>query len=111
METKVDHASFEQALLRKLSSANVKKDELKAISTSLKPFLDEGVLLERWKWRGIPFPDTLVITGRVPLDKMSLLNRMTVQQMIEEMILRKIGVVAINQVEFDAHIALNAQVG
>ena len=111
METKVDHASFEQALLKKLSSANVKKDELKTISTSLKPFLDEGVLLERWKWRGIPFPDTLVVTGRVPVDKLGLLNRMTIQESIQEMILRKIGVIAINQVEFDAHIAVNAQVG
>jgi hypothetical protein len=111
MEAKIDHASFEQALLKKLSSANMKKDELKAISTSLKPFLDDGVLFERWKWKGTPRPDTLVLTGRVNVDKIDLLNRMTLQNLIKEMILRKIGVIAINQIEFDAHIDVNAQVG
>ena len=109
METTIDHAAFEQALLKKLSNVNIRKDELKTISTSLKPFLDEGILFERWKWIGTPAPDTLVLTGRVNVANISLLNRMTLQNWIQELILRKIGVIAINQIEFDAHIGVNAQ--
>lgn len=106
MEAKVDHASFEQALLKKLSTPNVNKDELKTISASLKPFMTDGVLFERWLWRGIPRPDTLVLTGRVKPDQLGLLNRMTLDNAIKEIILRKIGVIAINQIEFEAQIPM-----
>ena len=109
MVAKLDTASFEAALMKQLSHSNVSKDEIRSISQGLKPYFNEGILFERWKWKGTPRPDVFEVSGRVSVDKLSILNRLTLEDYIQSIILRKIGVIAINQIEFNIDIPMQGQ--
>lgn len=97
---------FEKALMKKLSGTQLNKEQIRALSSSLKKYHDEGLLIHSWRELGKPNPDEFILRGQVKADRLSLLNRLVFEDYIREIIQRKIGVVEIEAVQFEANISL-----
>lgn len=98
-------STFEKALMKKLSGAQLNKDQVRTLSMSLKKYHDEGLLIYSWRELGKPNPE-LILRGQVKADQLSLLNRLVFEDYIQEIIQRKIGVVEVEAVQFEANISL-----